>query len=91
MRYSGHDGSDDAPMTDKILAPLRADPGTWYCIACWARVAGLHTPEEVQALRAYAHVFANNGTPKALSYSPEHCAQPDHQGHRLALCARINP
>src|SRR5258708_1080537 len=31
---------------DHALAALRAHPGGWYCMPCWARAADLSAPEE---------------------------------------------
>ena len=36
------------------LAVLRAHPGKWHCMPCWARATGLSAPEDVTRLRALA-------------------------------------
>jgi hypothetical protein len=36
------------------LTALRAHPGQWHCLPCWAREAGLNAPEDTGRLRMLA-------------------------------------
>jgi hypothetical protein len=36
------------------LTALRAHPGQWNCLPCWAREAGLNAPEDTGRLRMLA-------------------------------------
>jgi hypothetical protein len=49
------------------LAALRAHPGQWHCLPCWAREAGLTAPEDMGPLRMLAG---------RLRFSREHESHP---------------
>ena len=46
-----------------VLSVLRAHPGQWHCLPCWARDAGLNAPEDAERLRMLA---------RRLRFSREH-------------------
>ncbi len=43
-----------AAFDNHALAALRAYPGKWHCMPCWASAADLNSPEDVTRLRALA-------------------------------------
>lgn len=43
-----------AAFDNHALAALRAHPGQWHCLPCWAREAGLNAPEDTGRLRVLA-------------------------------------
>jgi hypothetical protein len=43
-----------ATFEDHAVAALRAHPGAWHCMPCWARAADLSAPEDVTRPRALA-------------------------------------
>jgi hypothetical protein len=46
--------TSEATFDDHAVAALRAHPGAWHCMSCWARAADLSAPEDVTRLRALA-------------------------------------
>jgi hypothetical protein len=52
-----------AAFDNHALAALRAYPGKWHCMPCWASAADLNSPEDVTHLRALA---------RRLRFSREH-------------------
>jgi hypothetical protein len=62
-----------AAFDNHALAALRLHPGAWHCMSCWAREAGLHSPEEVAQLRLLA---------RRLRFSRE------HELNRAGFCSR---
>lgn len=38
----------------QALGVLKDDPGTWYCLECWTRSAGLTVPDDEPRLTALA-------------------------------------
>jgi len=43
-----------ATFDDHAVAALRAHPGAWHCMPCWASAADLNSPEDVARLQALA-------------------------------------
>ena len=52
-----------AAFDNHALAALRAYPGKWHCMPCWASAADLNSPEDVTHLRVLA---------RRLRFSREH-------------------
>jgi hypothetical protein len=52
-----------AVFDNHALAALRAYPGKWHCMPCWASAADLNSPEDVTRLRTLA---------RRLRFSREH-------------------
>jgi hypothetical protein len=52
-----------AAFDSHALAALRAHPGQWHCLPCWAREAGLNAPKDMEQLRMLA---------RRLRFSREH-------------------
>jgi hypothetical protein len=52
-----------AAFDNHALAALRAYPGKWHCMPCWASATDLNSPEDVTRLRTLA---------RRLRFSREH-------------------
>src|SRR5262245_32890229 len=78
--------------TDPVaIEVLTADPGTWYCIACWAPACGVDSPKGRLELRSLARAFPQEATGGRPVFDAARCDRPDHQGHRARLCVRAVP
>jgi hypothetical protein len=58
---------------EQAIQALERNPGTWYCIDCWAQAAGLTSPEDKIKLSALARTFATTSDPTSAIGDCEEC------------------
>ncbi len=47
-------------LHDKAMVALEERDGEWRCVPCWAKAAGLTSPQDQQHLSALARTLLNN-------------------------------
>ena len=86
----GANDDDLSGFRDKALAPLRANPGIWLCVTCWARAAGVFAPEGQIRLRDLARTWPIAAQPGNPVYDAAICGSVEHRGRpHVALCVRV--